>query len=63
MTNLDLHNKLVHIAKETQRLKEKHPEIQADLAAIEETLRLDTAATPAHQPILHPYRKPVIGAS
>jgi len=49
MTNLDLHNKLLALAKQIQELKDKHPELADYLHPIEESLVKPKTATPGRQ--------------
>jgi hypothetical protein len=57
MTNLDLHNALLKIAKETERLKELHPELTADIHTIEALFPAESVVRPFHPPGPLPYHK------
>jgi hypothetical protein len=57
MTNLDLHNRLLQIAKDVRRLKDAHPEL--DLYHLEADLnrRVETSVGPSHPVGPSLYRK------
>jgi hypothetical protein len=57
MHNLDLHNKLMAIAKQVRELKDKHPELASELHPLEATLQTTATAAPARPPESHPYYK------
>lgn len=57
MNNLDLHNKLLHVAKQVAKLKEDHPELEQDLGDLTQTLRGELSATPTHQLTPSPYHR------
>jgi len=57
MHNLDLHNKLVAVAKKVRELEEKHPDLQAELAHLNSILAESGVAGPYHPVGQPPYRK------
>jgi hypothetical protein len=57
MTNLDLHNKLLEIAKTVSKMQEDNPQLVGTLAPIEHLLADIETVAPSHRPIPRPYRK------
>lgn len=57
MNNLDLHNRLLKIAKVVSDLKEKHPELHNETAHLEAILEESNAADTSHPQVFPPYRK------
>ena len=56
MNNLDLHNKLLEIAKAVEVLREQHPELEPELHVIEDLFHTETAASLRHPVAPHLYR-------
>ena len=63
MLNLELHNKLLEIAKEVSRLAVEHPEISPHLVNLEHLLTTSPEEAPVHRPISFLYRKSETNAS
>lgn len=57
MNNLELHNKLLALAKQVRELKEQHPELAPELHPLTETLGTSTGVAPSHPVRSSPYRK------
>jgi len=57
MNNLQLHDKMLQLAKQVTKLVEDHPELSGDVQPIEHLLTAETTATPGRQPIQSPYRR------
>ena len=57
MSNLELHNRLLQVAKKTAELKEKYPQIAPDLEPIEDLTRTQAAAPQPHPVVIRPYHK------
>lgn len=57
MHNLDLHNRLLQIAKVVSDLKEKHPELHPEVTRLEAILEESTSADTSHPQGFPPYRK------
>lgn len=57
MNNLDLHNRLLKIAKVVSDLKEKHPELHNETAHLEAILAESNAVDTSRPQVFPPYRK------
>lgn len=57
MTNLDLHNKLMQVAKQVRELADKHPDMAAEFSHLETILAGSTSADTSHPIGSPPYRK------
>ena len=56
MNNLDLHNKLLSLAKTVNALREKYPAAQHDLEQLIKDLHEESVVEPVHRPTPPPYR-------
>lgn len=57
MHNLELHNRLLKIAKIAEELQAKHPELHQELSRIEAILEESNAVDTSHPQVFPPYRK------
>lgn len=56
MTNLELHNRLLQVAKDVQVLKEKHPELRELLHPIDLQTQEAISVSPYRPVVPSPYR-------
>lgn len=56
MTNLDLHNKVLQLARELHELEKQHPELHTDLIRLESILEGSSGVESSHLPIPSLYR-------
>jgi len=57
MNNLQLHDKMLQLAKQVTKLVENHPELSGDVEPIEHLLTTETTAGPGRQPTQSPYHR------
>ena len=58
MNNLDLHNRLLQLAKDVERLRKEHPELAHEISLLETHLEGESVVTHVRQQGQFPYRKP-----
>lgn len=57
MNNLELHNRLLQLAKDVEELRVKHPELAGDIIRLETHLAETPTGAPHPTPIPYPYHK------